>query len=217
MSNASLSRRGFLQAGTIAGALTAGGAAPVHAQPRKVLRYAFRVAETGFDPAQVNDLYSSTINANLFEAPLTYDYLARPAKIVLNTAESMPEISSDYRTFTFRIRPGIRFLDHPAFNGKPRELVAADYVYSLKRFYDPRLKSPRLYLFETAGVLGMGEIRAAALKGCAPRLRPRGRGPARARPVHLPRGAGRTEPALLPVLRRQLLHRSAGARGLREP
>ena len=171
MSDVPLSRRSFLQAGAAAGALaagalTAGAAAPAHAaQPRKVLRYAFRVAETGFDPAQVNDLYSSTIIANLFEAPLTYDYLARPAKIVPNTAESMPEISADYRTFTFRIRPGIRFLEHPAFKGKPRELVAADYVYSLKRFYDPRLKSPRLYLFETAGVLGMGAIRGAALMG----------------------------------------------------
>ena len=42
-------------------------AGAARAQPReaRVLRYAFRVAETGFDPAQVNDLYSSTINANI--------------------------------------------------------------------------------------------------------------------------------------------------------
>ena len=167
MTNVMSSRRGFLQAGSVAGALAAGSAAPARAQQqqRKVLRYAFRVAETGFDPAQVNDLYSSNVNANIFEAPLTYDYLARPAKIVLNTAASMPEISSDYRVFTFRIRPGIRFQDHPAFKGKPRELVAADYVYSLKRFYDPKLKSPRLYLLETSGVLGMGAVRGAALMG----------------------------------------------------
>ena len=45
----------------------------------KVLRYAFPVAETGFDPAQISDLYSGTVNANIFEAPLAYDYLARPA------------------------------------------------------------------------------------------------------------------------------------------
>ena len=60
----------------------------------KVLRYAFRVAETGFDPAQVNDFYSSSIIGNIFDAPLAYDFLARPAKIVPNTAESMPEVSS---------------------------------------------------------------------------------------------------------------------------
>ena len=44
-----------------------------------MLRYAFRVAETGFDPAQVNDLYSNTVLSNILDAPLTYDFLARPA------------------------------------------------------------------------------------------------------------------------------------------
>jgi ABC-type transport system substrate-binding protein len=130
----------------------------------KVLRYAFRVAETGFDPAQVNDLYSSNVNANIFDAPLRYDFLARPAKIVPNTAVALPEISADYTTLTFRIRPGIYFQDHPAFKGRPRELVAADYVYSIKRFYDPRLKSPRLYLLANARVLGMDAVRDAALR-----------------------------------------------------
>jgi ABC-type transport system substrate-binding protein len=132
---------------------------------QRVLRYAFRVAETGFDPAQVNDLYSSTVIANIFDAPLTYDFLARPAKIVPNTAVALPEVSDDYRTLTIRLRPGIFFQDHPAFQGKRRELVAQDYVYSIKRIYDPKLKSPRLYLLENAKLLGMNEIRAAALKG----------------------------------------------------
>ena len=75
----------------------------------KVLRYAFRVAETGFDPAQVNDFYSSSINGNIFDAPLAYDFLAQPTKIVLNTAEAMPETFHDFTTITVRIRPGIYF------------------------------------------------------------------------------------------------------------
>ncbi|MCX7902554.1 MAG: ABC transporter substrate-binding protein, partial [Burkholderiaceae bacterium] len=140
---------------------------PVRAQPaasEKVLRYAFRVAETGFDPAQVNDLYSVTVIANIFEAPLTYDFLARPVRIVPNTAEALPEISPDFTTLTFRIRRGIHFQDHPAFGGRPRELTAADYVYAIKRFYDPRFKSPRLYLLQNARILGLEELRAAALK-----------------------------------------------------
>jgi ABC-type transport system substrate-binding protein len=132
---------------------------------QKVLRYAFRVAETGFDPAQVNDLYSSTVIANIFDAPLTYDFLSRPARIVPNTALALPEVSDDFRTLTIRLRPGIFFQDHPAFQGKRRELVAQDYVYSIKRIYDPKLKSPRVYLLENAKLLGMNEIRAAALKG----------------------------------------------------
>ena len=53
------------------------------------LRYAFPVAETGFDPAQISDLYSHTITANIFESLYRYDYAARPAKIVPNIATAM--------------------------------------------------------------------------------------------------------------------------------
>ncbi|MBC8108083.1 MAG: bicyclomycin resistance protein [Anaerolineae bacterium] len=131
----------------------------------KVLRYAFRVAETGFDPAQVNDFYSSSIIANIFDAPLAYDFIARPAKVVTNTAEAMPEVSADFTTITVRIRPGIYFQDHPAFKGQRRELVAQDYVYSIKRFYNPKFKSQNVTLLENSKLLGLSELRAAALKG----------------------------------------------------
>ena len=131
----------------------------------KVLRYAFRVAETGFDPAQVNDFYSSNIIANIFDPPLTYDFVARPAKVIPNTAFAMPEISADFTEFTVRLRPGIYFQEHAAFKGKRRELVAQDYVYSVKRHYNPKFKSPRIYLLENAKLLGMSEIRAATMKG----------------------------------------------------
>jgi len=131
----------------------------------KVLRYAFRVAESGFDPAQVQDLYSNTVLSNILDAPLTYDFLARPAVIVPNTAAALPQLSEDFTTLTLRIRPGIYFQEHPAFAGRPRELVAADYVYAIKRFFDPRYKSPRLYLLENAQLLGMADLRSAALKG----------------------------------------------------
>ncbi|HZA96265.1 MAG TPA: ABC transporter substrate-binding protein [Burkholderiaceae bacterium] len=131
----------------------------------KVLRYAFRTAETGFDPAQVNDFYSSSIIANIFDAPLAYDYIARPAKVVTNTAEALPEVSADFTTITVRIRPGIYFQDHPAFKGQKRELVAQDYVYSIKRFYNPKFKSQNVTLLENSKLLGLSELKAAALKG----------------------------------------------------
>ena len=47
--------------------------------PAHVLRMAFPIAETSLDPAQINDEYSSEIVSNIFESPLVYDYLARPA------------------------------------------------------------------------------------------------------------------------------------------
>ena len=61
----------------------------------------------------------------------------------------MPEVSADFRTWTVRIKPGIYFDNDPAFKGVKRELIAADYVYSLKRFFDPRWKSPVYWLVST--------------------------------------------------------------------
>src|SRR5258706_1721118 len=114
------------------------------ADPAKVFRYAFPVAETSLDPQKVSDLYSSFINNAIFDSPLKYDYLARPLKLKPNTLASMPEISADGLTYTLRVRPGIYFNDDPAFNGKRRELTAEDYVYTMKRLFDPRLAAPLL-------------------------------------------------------------------------
>jgi len=133
-----------------------GAAGPAVPAPAKTLRYAFRVAETGFDPARISDLYSRTVTANLFEGLYHYDHLARPARIRPLTAAALPEVSADFRRFTIRLRPGIRFLDDPAFQGQPRELVAQDYVYALKRFADPATKSP-----------GWGEVAELDLVGLA--------------------------------------------------
>ena len=134
----------------------------------KTLRVAFLTAETGFDPAQVQDLYSRTVIAHILDAPLEFDFMARPAVLRPNTVEALPEVSADFRTFTFRLRPGIFFQDDPVFRGKPRELVAADYVFSWKRIYDPRWKSPMLFVLENSKVLGLTELRAAALKDKRP-------------------------------------------------
>ena len=129
------------------------------AQPQKVLRYAFPIAETNFDPAQISDLYSRTVAVGFFEAPLEFEFLARPVRMRPATAAAMPEVSADFTTFTFRIKPGIHFADDPAFKGRPRELTAEDYVYSLKRHYDPRWKSGNLYILESARILGLSELR----------------------------------------------------------
>ncbi len=144
--------------------LRSGAQAP--AEP-KVLRYAFRSDITSFDPAKVSDNYSNTLIAGLFDAPVRWAYLARPFKLEPSGCE-LPEISADYKTITFKVRPGLFFHDDPAFKGARRELVAADYVYSLKRHYDPQTKSPNLYILESAGVLGLSELRQKALKNKTP-------------------------------------------------
>ncbi len=141
-------------------------AAPAHAAPEKVFRYAFPVAETSLDPQKISDLYSNILNAGIFDSPLVYDYLARPLKLKPNTLVSMPEISADGMTYTLRVKPGIHFADDPAFNGKKRELVAEDYVYSIKRVMDPKLAAP--LLAEVEGIIvGSEEALARARKANA--------------------------------------------------
>ncbi len=142
-------------------------AAPASAAPR-VLRYSFPIAETGFDPAQINDLYSRYVTGHIFEGLYHYDHLARPFLVTPNTADGMPVVSDDFRTWTIRIKPGIYFTDDPAFKGRKRELVAQDYVYAWKRHYDPATKSPNYTTFAEEGVIGVDALREEALKNKTP-------------------------------------------------
>lgn len=165
------SRRRFLAAAATLPALPATAdarafAAAAAQTPKhdSVLRFAFHTAETGFDPVQISDIYSRTVAAHIFEAPLRYDYLARPFKLQVATAAAMPEVSPDHTTFTVHIRPGIYFADDPAFDGKPRELTAPDYVYSWKRCYDPRWKSANVTFLLVAKLLGLNEYRDEVLR-----------------------------------------------------
>ena len=133
------------------------------ADPAKILRLTFQAAETGFDPVKVADVYSASVIEAIFDPLLTYDYLARPAKLVANAAAAMPVVSDGGKTYTFRIRPGIYFTADPAFTGAKRELVAADYAYSIKRFLDPRNRSPYAFLF-AGKIAGLDELAALARK-----------------------------------------------------
>jgi len=133
----------------------------VRAAPGKTLRVAMNIAPAGFDPPQVSDGTSVTVCAHIFESPLTYDYLARPVQLRPRTASVLPEVSADFRPFVFTLRPGILFADDPVFKGCPRELVAADFVDSVKRYYDPGLKSEHLYKFENAKIGGSRSCAAA--------------------------------------------------------
>jgi ABC-type transport system substrate-binding protein len=131
--------------------------------PTKTLRVTFPVAETGFDPTRTSDIYSGTVIEAIYDRLLTYDYLARPAKLVPDVAESLPRITDNGRTYTFKITKGIYFTPDPAFKGKRRELTAEDYAYSIKRFFDPRNRPPYAFLFE-GKIVGLDELGAQAKK-----------------------------------------------------
>jgi ABC-type transport system substrate-binding protein len=133
------------------------------AAEKKILRIAFRTAETGFDPQRIDDRYSVGICENLFEPLMTYDYLARPVKLVPLTAESIPVPEENGTRYTFHIKRGILFADDPAFNGAKRELTARDVEYAIKRFRDPKNRSPYEWLFENK-IVGLDEFKENAGK-----------------------------------------------------
>lgn len=159
-------RRRMMQAALAGLALPWPGAAPPRpAGGERVLREAFDTAETGFDPARVDDVYSRRIIRVVFEAPLAWDYLARPYRLVPLTARALPEVSGDHRTFTLRLRPGIWFADDPAFAGERRELVAEDYVFSWKRHFDPGIPAGYSYTSLAAlKIVGLDALRRRAIE-----------------------------------------------------
>ncbi|MBK9117071.1 MAG: hypothetical protein IPM22_15970 [Betaproteobacteria bacterium] len=144
-------------------AMVALAAPSAHAQPdpNKVLKVAFLIAETGFDPQASSDVYSNYVNRVMFDALFRYDYVSRPYRIVPNTAAALPEISKDGMTWTIKVKPGTYFSDDPAFGGKRRELTAADYAYAWKRILDPKTRSPQLELFD-GKLVGMDALVAKA-------------------------------------------------------
>jgi ABC-type transport system substrate-binding protein len=142
-------------------------AAAAHAQPdpNKVLHVSFPIAETGMDPQAGGDAYSNYVNRAIFDPLYKYDYLARPYKLVPNTAAALPDISPDGLTWTIRVKPGIYFADDPAFKGKRRELTAYDYVFSIKRILDPRTRSNALTLVQGRFVGGDAAVAKATATG----------------------------------------------------
>ena len=83
------------------------------------------------DPALSRSYSESELVLQLFDGLLRFspDLSIAPA-----LAENW-QVSSDGKTYTFHLRRGVRF-----HNG--REVLAADFVYSLTRLLDPRLSSP---------------------------------------------------------------------------
>jgi peptide/nickel transport system substrate-binding protein len=131
---------------------------------RKVLRTVAIQSENSFDPAYEPEEASLQYCEDIFDSLLTYDYLARPVKLVPQAAAALPEVSADGLVYTFHLKPGIFFAADPAFKGKPRELIASDVVYSLKRLLDPKVRSPWKFLLD-GKIAGAEPVVKAAERG----------------------------------------------------
>ncbi len=83
----------------------------------------------------------------------------------MNCARALPRpcpiFLPDGLTYTIRLRPGVRFADDPAFpDGRGREVIAADFVYSLLRHFDPETRPAGAWLWQ-GRIEGIDEWKAA--------------------------------------------------------
>lgn len=146
------------------------GCVPVQKDNLKTLylEEAYRIR--GLDPLFAGDSYISVQVGRVYDGLLEYHYLKRPYELVPALAEALPEVSEDGKKYVFKLKKGVFFQDDPCFKstqGKGREVVAQDVVYSILRHADPKLNSTGWWIFD-GKVVGLNEWREqAAHKGIA--------------------------------------------------
>jgi ABC-type transport system substrate-binding protein len=114
---------------------------------------------SGFDPINASDRYSGNEVGKVYEGLYEFHPLKRPYELMPNLAESLPTVSADGLTYTFKIRKGVLFHDSPAFkDGIGREMKADDVIYSIKRLADPKLNAKGWWLLDDR-LAGLNEWR----------------------------------------------------------
>ena len=129
------------------GALTLAGchdAARPAADERRVFRYNQPEALSSLDPAFARNQANSWAVSQLFNGLMELDSTLLPVPALARRYS----ISPDGRTYTFVLRPGVRFHDSDVFaGGKSREVKAQDFVYSFKRILDAATASSGGWIF----------------------------------------------------------------------
>lgn len=115
----------------------------------KIYRHSMGAAPTSLDPVQASNLYANVVMQNAYDTLFAYKYLARPVELKPNLAIDFPEISADGLTYTIRIKRGVMFANDPAFpDGRGREVTAEDFIYSIKRQFDPANRPQGAWLWQ---------------------------------------------------------------------
>ncbi|MEO8444919.1 MAG: ABC transporter substrate-binding protein, partial [Gammaproteobacteria bacterium] len=127
----------------------------------KTFRYSMDQAPTTLDPVQGSNIYANFVIVNAYDTLYSYKYLARPYELKPNLAVDFPAISADGLVYTFRLKPGVHFVDDPCFpGGRGREVVAEDFIYSIKRQFDPANQPQGAWLWQDR-IAGLEEWKAA--------------------------------------------------------
>jgi ABC-type transport system substrate-binding protein len=119
-------------------------------------RYALNVEPTTFDPVEIEDVPTGDLLQNVYEGLVEWT----PKNTLAPAIAESWSVSKDGRTYTFKIRPGVKF-----HSGKV--VTAADVVYSLSRGFQPRLASPvaLTYLGDIVGAADVASGKTTILAG----------------------------------------------------
>jgi ABC-type transport system substrate-binding protein len=117
------------------------------------------------DPATCGDTMSAMIQGNFYEGLYCYHFLKRPVVIIPQLAEGMPQISDDKLTYTFKLKPGVKYHRNECFgldgegHPKTRTVTADDFVLGFKRIADFHIDTPMAMAFIEDKIVGVDAFR----------------------------------------------------------
>ncbi|WP_242434723.1 ABC transporter substrate-binding protein [Hymenobacter amundsenii] len=133
----------FLPLGLLSGLTSCTEPAPP-TDERRVFRYNQPESLTSLDPAFARNQANTWATTQLYNGLVELDDSLRPGPGVARRYR----VSPDGTTYTFWLRPDVRFHDNAVFTGgKGRRVVAQDFVYSFKRLLDGATASPGGWIF----------------------------------------------------------------------
>ena len=122
---------------------------PQKEQEKIIFTHAINQSIHSADPLDSLDVYTRILALAVYDRLYEYRYLARPYDLKPSLAKEFPHVSEDRLTYTIPLREGVFFTDDACFLGsKGRELIAEDFVYSIKRHFDPKVISASAWILK---------------------------------------------------------------------
>lgn len=113
------------------------------------------------DPANAYDTISGSVIYQCYEQLFQYHYLKRPYTIIPLLAENLPEVSADGKTYTIKIKKGVKYHNDESFSGQTRYVQAQDFVNQIKRLAFKPTNSNGWWLFNNK-IIGLNKFREEA-------------------------------------------------------
>lgn len=124
----------------------------------KILNVPLTSEISTFDPVNSYDNVSGMIIYNIYEQLYEYHYLNRPYELRPLLAEGMPAIENGGKRYVIKIKKNVQYHPHPAFRGKPRTLIATDFITAIKRLAFAPLNSTGWWIVDGT-IEGINEFR----------------------------------------------------------